>query len=129
MRNFFVINTKLPSLNEVINENRANRFKGAKLKAQTEQTIQTYILMARSKKTLYAPLKAVEIHIEWHEATKRRDVDNIQSSKKFILDALVKSGILKDDSRKFVKQIHDIIVDDTKDYVIVELKEVEKCPM
>ena len=64
------------------------------------------------------------MRFEWHERTKRRDPDNIASAKKFVLDALVKNGVLEDDSRKYVKGFYDVIVDDTKDFVIVELVEV-----
>ena len=64
------------------------------------------------------------MHFEWHERTKKRDADNIASAKKFILDALVKNGVLVDDSRKYVKGFYDVVVDDTEDFVKVELVEV-----
>lgn len=64
------------------------------------------------------------VRFEWHERTKKRDADNIASAKKFVLDALVKSGVLEDDSRKYVKGFYDKIVDDKEDFVIVELVEV-----
>lgn len=64
------------------------------------------------------------VRFEWHERTKKRDADNIASAKKFVLDALVKSGVLEDDSRKYVKGFYDNIVDDKEDFVIVELVEV-----
>ena len=116
----FIINEKLPSLNEVIRENRANRYAGAKLKKDIEAIIGWSI-----KKAALKPItNPCVIDIEWHEATKRRDVDNIQSSQKFILDALVKNGILQNDSRKYVKQIYPDIIDDITDYVVVRIKEV-----
>lgn len=49
----------------------------------------------------------VQIHFHWVESNKRRDLDNICFAKKFILDALVKSGKLKDDNRKFVTAFRD----------------------
>ena len=62
-----------------------------------------------------------------HEAekTKRRDVDNIQSAQKFILDALQHFSIIKNDSRKYVKQIHHTVIDDERDFVIVRFEEKE----
>ncbi len=66
------------------------------------------------------------VRFEWHERTKKRDADNIASAKKFILDALVKGGVLEDDSRKYVKGFYDVIVDDKEDFVIVELVEIQK---
>ena len=64
------------------------------------------------------------MRFEWHEKTKKRDADNIASAKKFILDALVKMGVLQDDSRKYVKGFYDVIVDDKTDFVKVELIEI-----
>ena len=64
------------------------------------------------------------MRFEWHERTKKRDADNIASAKKFILDALVKNGVLEDDSRKYVKGFYDVIVDDKSDFVVVELVEI-----
>ena len=104
----FTINAQLPSLNEVINANRGNRYKGSKQKKEIEELIGYEILFAKTRGTL-KPVRnyPVKIKIDWHEATERRDLDNIVSAKKFILDALVKNGILKDDGQKFVKRITD----------------------
>ena len=64
------------------------------------------------------------VRFEWHEKTKKRDYDNIAFAKKFILDALVKNGVLVDDSRKYVKGGYDTIIDDKEDFVVVELVEI-----
>lgn len=107
----FVIKEKLPSLNEVIEKNRANRYAGAKYKADIENIIGVYIHNALVKGLIHKQDKQCWIAIEWTEATKRRDSDNIQSSQKFILDSLVKNGVLKNDSRKYVKNVVHTIVD------------------
>ena len=46
--------------------------------------------------------EAVYLRFNWIEPNKRRDKDNIASAKKFIIDALVKSGILENDGWKNV---------------------------
>ncbi len=97
---------------------------GAQFKKEIEEVIGWSIRQALASKTLHKVTTPVIIKINWHEKTKRRDVDNIQSSQKFILDALVSKGVLIDDSRKYVTQIHHEIVDDKTDYVEVELIEV-----
>ncbi len=97
---------------------------GARFKKDIEERIGWDIRQALASKTLHKVKDPVVIKIRWHEKTKRRDVDNIQSSQKFILDALVNKGVLIDDSRKYVTQIHHEIVDDVTDYVEVELIEV-----
>lgn len=117
----FTIPYRLPSLNDVIADNRANRYMGAKLKKDTENGI-IYIIKAQRVK---APEKyPVTVDIEWHEENRKRDADNIQSSQKFILDAMVKAGVLQNDSRKYVSQVRHNIVDDSESKVIVKITEV-----
>lgn len=123
MSNFFIIRDKLPSLNDVIAKNRTNRYEGAKFKKSIETSIGWEIKKAVIAKTLKPVVTPCEIEVEWHEATKRRDVDNIHSSIKFILDAMVKNKILKNDSRRYVKQIYHEVVDDKDNYVVVRIKE------
>lgn len=115
----------MPSLNQYITACRSNPFVGAKFKREVEEVIGWAIKQALTSKSLHKPNKAVIVHFEWHERTKRRDADNIASAKKFILDALVNMGVLEDDSRKFVKGFYDVIVDDKTDFVKVELVEIE----
>lgn len=97
---------------------------GYKFKKEIEEVIGWSIRQALASKTLHKPSGPVILNIEWHEKTKRRDADNIASAKKFILDALVKTGVLVDDSRKYVKGFYDVIIDDKKDFVKVELIEI-----
>ena len=122
--NEFTIHAQLPSLNEYVKANRSHWSKGDKFRKNIESIILWEIKLARSKKTLRPIEKPCEILIEWHERTKRRDVDNIQSSQKFILDSLQYGGILKNDSRNHVKQIRHEIVDDKEDFVVVKFIEV-----
>ena len=124
--NTFTIKAKLPSLNDVIAKNRANRYLGNNFKKDIEEVIGWAIKQARTMRTLKPVEKPCEIYIEWHEATKRRDADNVQSSQKFVLDAMVKNKILVNDNRRYVRQIHHTIIDDNDDFVVVKIKELEK---
>lgn len=120
---YFKIEQKLPSLNEIINANRRNKYIGAKMKREIEANIGLYITSARLRGTIRAVTYPVTIDIKWHERTKKRDVDNIQSAQKLILDALQKQGILINDSRRYVRQIYHEIIDDDADYVEVIIME------
>ena len=113
----FTIHSRLPSLNDVISENRANRYKGAKLKKDTES-----LIIAEIKKQKVQPVTEypVEVFIRWVEPNRKRDVDNIQSSKKFILDAMVKAGVLVNDSQRYVAQVHDVV--EVSDSAMVEVE-------
>jgi Holliday junction resolvase RusA-like endonuclease len=123
---YFIIKAKLPSLNEYVRACRANKYQGAKFKADVEELIGWAIKQAQaSGKLSNMGEKPCKVYIDWHEKTKRRDVDNIQSAQKYILDALQKCGIIKNDSRKYVKQIYHTVNDSTEDYVVVRLEECE----
>ena len=108
---------KLPSLNEYINACRTNRYAGAEMKAKIEENIGYYIY------SLPRFEKSVKIHFHWIEGNKRRDLDNVCFAKKFILDAMVKSGKLKDDNRKCVSGFIDSFEYGEKSKVILEIEE------
>lgn len=122
--NTFIIKAKLPSLNDVIAKNRANKFLGNEFKKDIEEVIGWAIKQALTMKTLKPVKSPCVIYIDWHEATKRRDVDNIQSSQKFVLDAMVKNGILPNDNRRWVKQIYHQIIDGPDDFAVIRIEEM-----
>lgn len=49
--------------------------------------------------------ESIELDIIWIETKKKRDPDNVFTGVKFILDSIVKSGMIKDDDRDHVKSI------------------------
>lgn len=116
------IKQKLPSLNDYIKQCRANKFAGAEMKKKIEYDIWIYIIeQIRSVKIE----KPVKITFTWIEENGKRDLDNICFAKKFILDALVKAGILTNDNRRYVSGFTDKFEYADKSKVIVELEEVE----
>ena len=114
------IQMKLPSLNDYINAERTNKFMGAKMKRNTQDGITWFI----TKLPRFD--KPVKIHFHWIEKTSRRDLDNIAFAKKFILDALVETGKLPDDSQKYVKGFTDTFEKGKENEVIVTIEEAEK---
>lgn len=109
---------KLPSLNEYVNVCRTNKFKAGKYKADIEREIGFYLMkMPRWD-------NPIKIHFHWVEGNKRRDLDNICFSKKFILDAMVKMNKLKDDNRKYVTAFTDTFEYADKSKIILEIEEV-----
>ena len=120
--NKFVIETQLPSLNDYVMKCRSHWSKGAAMKEQVENTIALYIRSAKNKKQCWAVEDPCIIWITWFEKSKRRDVDNIQSGQKFILDAMQKTGLIPNDSRKYVKQINHTVVDAYEDKVEVVIE-------
>ena len=116
--NLVEIDMKLPSLNEYINVCRANKFQASKFKKDIENDIGVFI--ARLPK--YE--KPIKIHFHWIEGSKRRDLDNVAFAKKFILDAMVKFGKLKDDNRKYVTEFSDTFSYGKETRVILMIEEV-----
>ena len=90
----FFIPVRLPGLNEYTNANRRNKYAGAKIKAESENQICLFI---RSKLRGVQIDNPVFIRYTWHEENRKRDLDNICFAKKFIQDALVKEGVLRND--------------------------------
>ena len=123
--NEFVIMGRLPGLNDYTKACRSHWSKGSKMKRQVEEDIGWHILAARGAHKLRPVHGPVSLAIEWHESDRRRDVDNIVSAKKFILDAMQKMGIIPNDNRNHVCAISDEVVDDDKDFVVVRLYEVK----
>lgn len=119
MNQTFTINVKLPSLNEYIDLCRTNKYKAAKFKTNIEADIALFLTAMPKYKN------PVKIHFYWIEGNKRRDLDNICFAKKFILDAMVKAGKLKDDNRKCVTAFTDNFYYGKKTKVIIEIEEVK----
>jgi len=114
----FVIPGRLPGLNEITNANRANMYQGAHMKKSTEKMI-TAALMYQKVTPIHEP---VYLRFNWVEPNKKRDKDNIASGRKFILDALVKSGILENDGWKHIIGFSDRFnVDKNNPHIEVEL--------
>lgn len=115
-----VFDYKYPSLNEYINACRTHWSRGAKMKRACDEATVLMIRMQRVKPIA----EPVRLRFVWHERTARRDWDNIRFAAKFILDGLVKAGVLPDDGQKWVRGIADSVVVDGKQFVEVFAEEV-----
>lgn len=111
---------RLPSLNTYINECRKNRYAGAKFKSDLEDEIS--IFLARLPRFE----KPIKIHFHWVEENHRRDLDNCSFAKKFILDAMVKMGVISNDNRKHVTAFTDTFSYAKESKVILEIEESEE---
>lgn len=126
MENSFVINGKLPGLNEYTNACRSHWTRGAEMKREAEMLICWSIVLARRDGLLRDVKKPVRIRFDWTESTKRRDLDNIFSAKKYILDAMQRMGVIQGDGRKHIFGLQDEIHDGTTDGVKVTIIEDDK---
>jgi len=117
----FTIRGTLPSQNAVVAANRANRYGGARLKSETQDAI-VWSAKAAHLEPVTGP---AVVTCAWYEIDRARDVDNIQSGVKFILDALQEAGILQGDGQKHVTHVqHEPVqVDRANPRVVVTIEE------
>jgi len=96
----------LPGMNYIIALAKVRRGRYSKYAQEKREWEERVIFVCKAHK-----LKPVQGRVYfdfiWYEKNKRRDPDNISASKKFILDALVKAGILPDDNWKYVAGFKD----------------------
>jgi len=124
MKHTLIIPGKLPSLNEHIYANRANRYVGAKLKKDTQKYISVYILRQLKGVRYESP---VEINFRWYEPNRKRDLDNICASKKQILDALVSMKVIETDNWRGVVGFRDsFFIDKDNPRIEVEIGEASE---
>lgn len=117
--NKYIIDMKLPSLNDYIKVCRANKFNANRYKAKLEQEIWLFLVKMPKWNN---PIK---IHFHWVEGNKKRDLDNICFAKKFILDSMVKNGKLTDDNRRYVTAFTDTFEYSDTTKVILEIEEIK----
>ena len=115
---------RLPGLNDMIEADRRDRRAGNRLKQESQETIRLYIL--RDLKHLKIE-KPVELHYSFYEPNRRRDLDNISGyAHKVTQDALVASGVLKNDGWANIVGMNDSFYVDSKNPRIeVTIREVD----
>lgn len=117
------ISGRLPGLNEYTKVNRTHRIAAAKLKNEIEANIGWFIAAQMKGVRIEKP---VYITYTWYEENKKRDLDNIAFAKKFIQDALVRTGRLSNDGWKNITGFEDRFkVDKDNPRVEVLIEEVE----
>jgi Holliday junction resolvase RusA-like endonuclease len=91
----YTINGVLADLNKHDNANRSNRFGGAALKKEQTDFVAWQL---KGKKKITNPCT---IEFTWY-FSGRFDFDNICFARKYLLDGMVKAGVLVDDNQKWV---------------------------
>lgn len=98
-RKKLIISGRLPNLNDYTKANRTSPVVGNKMKQEQEEYIAEFITEQLNGVHFVG---AVYLHFLWVEKDRNRDLDNICFAKKFILDALKKSDVIKTDGWKGV---------------------------
>lgn len=110
-----ILNTSFPTLNQYIAANNRNRYASNAMKQTHTNKV---MLLAKSAKFELVKGQRYDVACHWYKPNNRTDHDNISFGIKFLLDGIVKAGILKDDSPKFINSIHHHFeLDRTRDYI------------
>lgn len=115
-----------PGLNKIINNNRTSKYAGAGMKKTWTNKCHDVC----KKQIRQCPIVPVYMAVHYRISTRANDVDNIQSTKKFILDGMVKAGILKDDNfthiQPMIFETFEFIGTKNKDYTVDVMLFVDK---
>ena len=95
------IDGELPALNEIIDKSKSHYMQYAKMKKMATNRVAWACnqLDIIDKVTL----NSIELQITYYCKNRRKDPDNIAAGKKFILDGMVKAGVIGNDGWKEVK--------------------------
>ena len=113
-----LIDYKLDNWNEIINQNRRNRYAGANQKRKEMERIK-WFLIGKPKINKYP----IELNCTWYVKNLGSDLDN--KSLKAVLDAMQQVGILENDNIKHIPIINHKAVKSDKDYLEIEIKELK----
>lgn len=103
---------RLPGLNEFIYANRKSKFAGDNFKKNDQNFIAWQIRQQLKGFRVDGP---VFMKYRWYEKDRRRDLDNISSyGRKVIQDAMVQCKILPDDGWKYITGFSDEFYVDKK---------------
>lgn len=99
---------KFAGMNEFITANRRNPYAGNSLKHKNQDIIKKYLFKYMKKENIKRIEPPVYIGYTFYERNRRRDLDNISGFfHKVFQDALVESGLLKDDGWKDIAGFRD----------------------
>jgi Holliday junction resolvase RusA-like endonuclease len=112
----------LPGMNEIVEAARGDKYASSKQKKEY-----TDIVAWTAKAARIPHMERIDITFRWYEPNKRRDKDNITAGAKFVMDGLVKAGIIKNDGWAQIGDIsHLFDVDRHNPRVEVEITGTEE---
>lgn len=113
----FWVPGRLPGANECLWKHRHTM-------QRKKQTVEELVAVAIRRANI-RPVQRAKLRFYWYEPNQRRDMDNVIFGQKFILDGLVKCGILPNDGWKQIASLtHSVGLDKAYPGVTVSLEEV-----
>jgi hypothetical protein len=120
-----VIPVLLPSLNDYIRLCRGNARQANRAKRAADETVMWCCIGQKLKRVS----GRVRLHIRYYDRDNRIDPDNRAFSKKFLLDGMVRAGVMTDDARRNlvcpVPWTEEFLIDRARPRIEVLIEEVE----
>jgi hypothetical protein len=119
----YIIQSQLPTLNDYIQKERGGWAAAASIKKKGTEAVQLEVLSQNRSKID----GMVDVELYWIVPDNKQDPDNVFFATKYILDGIVKAGVLREDGRKNIRHIsHKIRTIKNYRFVIVKLKAVSQ---
>lgn len=109
-----VIPGELTDLNTYIRAMNSNRFSGNAIKQDETNRVAWLCKGYKIKKKIEQMGPPYQIHITWYCKNQKKDLDNISFAKKFILDGMVKGGLIQGDGWKYINGFTEVFRVDAK---------------
>ena len=122
MEQKLIIKGGLAATNEIINKNRTHYHAGAKQKKHNTNIVY-YECLAQKLKPF---TKQIDLNVIFYCKNKRKDKDNILGGAiKFILDGMIKAGIIVNDGWKEIGKFNfDFRIDKDNPRIEIEMEEL-----
>lgn len=119
-----IISGRLDNLNDYIRAIDVNRHEGSKLKKKNQNKVIAEIYEQLGRLRIKKP---VVMRYRWYEKDRRRDLDNISSfGRKVIQDALVSTRVIENDGWKEIRGFSDeFYIDQKNPRIEVEIEVIE----
>lgn len=123
-----IIPYELMDLNTYINNNRANRMKGAKSKRAFTRLCALSVKAAMNQGLeIKEDEMPIDLHFKWYVPNRKKDKDNIAFGKKFILDGMLQAKLIENDGWKQIGNFTDtFVVDKENPRVVVKIEGVNE---
>lgn len=117
-----------PGMNEIVEANRNGYGAGNRLKRRLTESVARQCREVLDETGWVAPMGPARVSFRWHEVSRRRDLDNVMSAQKFVLDGMVEGGVLRGDSQRWVPECprHEVVVDRESPGVTVEVERIRE---
>lgn len=111
-----LVEGKFPGMNEIIATSKKHYILYSKMKAEFTELFQW---QTKNLPKIRGGKAIIRLH--WTFKNKRRDPDNVMAAQKFILDALVRNGVLIDDTLDYIHSLESTFNLGNQDSVEIEV--------